>query len=713
MTATTPAFGIRARLHRLARRSVVAAIALGIVALPAPSAVSAATATPDPDEGAIELFVSAGANGVVAPGAPASATVTIENDTDSRLSAGRMLVELNSTPLTDHAAVTTWLDDGEATGGFTELGADATTTVDAGDRRSASIALTADVLDALAPGVYPVRASLSDATTGEGADLQRQSASAGSVLVITSSPLTAPVAAIVPITATPAGGALLTSDELAALTAPDGTLTAQLDGVSGTGAILAVDPAIPAAIRVLGTSAPAPALEWLARLEGLPNERFALQFGDADAATQAQAQLPALLGPESLRSYLDPADFPDAPDAPDATDAPTPTPTPTATPGDAPVLPDDETLTAIRGAATGVLWPRDDVTAADLDAFAGYLGAGVTTVVRSTVVAPAAAAHALAGEHDVLVVSAALSDALSAVADARDAAARASALATASAHLLLASSATAGGPLLVGLDRDENRTAAALRDAIAAVDGAPVGLATLRASESAPTQLVSEADPARASALGELLGDERRLADFATVLSDPAVLLTPERIRVLRTIAVGVRDSAFADEVAEHRAVTIKTLDAVGITPSSTIQLLSANADLPFGIRNDLPWPVTVDLSVASTDLRLDVQQVTPAVIPANTSTRVKVPVSARVGSGEVDLRLSLASRAGVSIGDSQTVRVAVRAEWETIGLTIFGGLAVLLIAVGVVRTVRRKRREAAAHETDAEDTTPTEETDA
>ena len=82
-------------------------------------------------------------------------------------------------------------------------------------------------------------------------------------------------------------------------------------------------------------------------------------------------------------------------------------------------------------------------------------------------------------------------------------------------------------------------------------------------------------------------------------------------------------------------------LDAVDIPPSSTIQLLTADADLPFSVRNDLPWPVNVELSVAPTDPRLEVEPVTAATMQPNTSGRVKVPVSARVGSGEVGADVS------------------------------------------------------------------------
>ncbi|HAN26073.1 MAG TPA: hypothetical protein DCP95_16120, partial [Microbacterium ginsengisoli] len=68
-----------------------------------------------------------------------------------------------------------------------------------------------------------------------------------------------------------------------------GLLDAELTAVAGTAAVLAVDPAVVASIRVLGSSAPASARAWLQRLMTLPNERFALQYGDADVATQLEA----------------------------------------------------------------------------------------------------------------------------------------------------------------------------------------------------------------------------------------------------------------------------------------------------------------------------------------------------------------------------------------------------------------------------------------
>lgn len=698
MTATTPA-GLRARVRRLTSAVAVGALALGIGSIATP-ALAADGDGDDPDAAGVELSLSLGVHGRVAPGAGASATVTVANETDAEISAGDVVIELNRTPLAHDASVTTWLDDAEAPGTFSALGSERSAVLAAGEDERVALSVDPTALADLAPGIYPVRASLSGASAASGDEVDERATTTESVLVIT--PTTAQVGVIVPVTATPADGVLLSTDELSDLTAPDGALTAVLDGVTGTAAVLAVDPAIPAAIRSRGTAAPDSAIEWLTRLDELPNERFALQFGDADATVQSQAQLPALLQPATLSPFLAPQDFPSvrATETPDPAVTATPAPVDQAGAG----LPDDAELTALDGSLDGILWPRAGVRAEDLATFETYLGAGTTTIVSSATTGGTSAAHGQAAEHELLVIDDTVSAAISDAADEPDDDARQQLLAAASARIYLAAAAAPDAPLLVGLERDESRDADALRDAISAVDTVGLDLTAIRATPAAAVTLAAaEVDTARVDALGQLLADEGSIAQFATVLDDPQVLIQRERIRLLRTIAVGVPAEEFERTVDARRDGTRSTLGAVSIPPSSTIQLLSAAADLPFSVRNDLPWPVTVRLAVASTDPRLDVATDIDVVVPANTSARVKVPVTARVGSGEVALRLSVYSPAGVLVDGPQIARVAVRAEWETIGLILFGSLAVLLIVGGVVRTVVRKRREHAETDADAD----------
>ena len=684
-TVIIPRTAPRARRHPLARVLavlIVTAMAaiLGILGAAAP-AVAEPTEEPATD-GTVTLSLSLGTHGTIPIGSPISGTVTVVNDTGQELSPARISLELGTVPLADSAAVTAWLGSGAGGGTLTSLFSAPTTAVGGDANLETPILAGSDLVQQLPSGVYAVNASLSGATTSDGTPWD---ATVRSVLTVR--PTAAPqVSVVVPITATPASGTLLGADELSTLTAADGALTAQLDAVTGTMAVLAVDPAIAAAIRVLGDAAPATAVAWLERLEALANETFALQFGDADVAAQSHAGLAAALAPTTLEPFMNAADFPED-------DAATPSPTPTPSASTAPTLPDTAELTALRGEIDGLLWPRGDVTADDLAVFDTYTGAPATTILPSTSVSETdAGGNARAGASAVLVHDAEISAMMSAAAAEPDDDLREALLAQANAELAFAGSPASG--ILIGLDRDEQRTAAALRDVVLATGTVP--LRALQGTAPIDVTPAGQPDAARASSLSTLLADEDALEAFGTILEDPQVLLAPERIRILRVLGVGLSDAQFESAVADHRAATATTLDSVAIQDPAPIQLISANVDLPVWIRNDLPWPVTLDLEVRPSDPRVVIDPYTSVEATAQSNTRVLIPVQSRVASGELQVRFTLWSPSGVAIGDPQSADVTVRAEWENIGLGILGSAIVLLLVFGIVRTVRRRRRERA-----------------
>lgn len=694
----SPRTGRPIRAHHGARVAVVFALAFGLIATPHLALPTAANAAADDSaqESTVALSLRAGVHGVVQPGAPVTVVASVQNDDDQDLTAGRITVELNRTPLASPEALNAWLDTGEAAGGFTPLGTDDSLESAASVNITVPISAPLSAVGDLAPGVYPLRGTLSST------DLSLD-ATASTVMIV-SADNSRQITALVPITATPANGSLLTADELTELTAPDGALTAQLEGVTGTLAVLAIDPLVPAAIRALGTAAPASATVWLTRLESLSNERFALQPGDADATVQARAQLPELLQPLTLDTYLDPAHF--APATPTATPAPTPSASPSASPTpSAPELPTYEELTVVSSATSHILWPLGDVETADLSTFDAYLDADTTTVLPSSSLAAKASALMDIDGHQVLASDAAASASFSGAAATLDDDIRENEIAAGIAHLTYA---PAGTPVLIGLDRDETRTAESLRETILSLSviAQPATLSDLRANPASAGTISAESGDQRAVALSGLLADEDRLTQFASILDDPAMLLAPERLNILHLIGVGDAGNFQAD-VTTHRMATVATLDAVGVQQPSPIQLFTSAAPLPVWLRNDLPWPVNVTLDARPSDARLDVQPRTEvAALPAS-NTRVKVPVEARVGSGQLNVHFSLSSPTGVQIGKEQTASVTVRAEWESIGLIILAGIIGILLVLGIIRTVVRRRKTKKSDAADETTVTP------
>lgn len=710
MTVTSP------RTRRALSMRVAATLAAVLLALGSPAAAGAAqsgAATPSPttDQGTTTFTLSPVGNGVVNPGDPLTVSVSMQNTTALATERVQVTLELGRTALRDRAALTRWLDG--STSGVTTVPVGATTleaVLPGEDQVTRGIMVPADdpALRGLAPGVYPLVASFPSAAG--------TTISTSAMIVPAEADLS--VGVVVPITAGPLTDALLSADQLAELTAPGGALTDQLDAVEGTLAVLAVDPAIPAAIRVLGSSAPPSAALWLQRLMNLGNPRFALQFGDADPAVQIEAGLGRPAVPSSLTAFMTADDFAVDPDA-----TPTPTPTPTADPAE-PVLPDLESLLDIGGARDAVFWPAPGQTGAEVVSVLGALGGdeqASLTMVPSAGTAGGIAgatvpAHGRAGDASLLIYDTDVSRELSTASRLDDTAQRGAPLTAATAYLAFAAADRPGGAVLVGLDRDLDRSRVGLRTAVLsafeAPGATPATLAGLVASPQSDVALTdATADPVRVAAASALFADEATLARFATILDEPRLLTGPERGDVLQLLSVAwlPLPAEAAAAVAAHRSATATTLGSVHLLPTNTINLFGSGAGLRFTVRNDLPYPVNLVLYATPNDLRLDVQRATDVVATAASNTRVEVPVQARLGNGEVTLALQLRSRASVAIGPPETVQVNVRAEWEGFGLTALGVLVGGLVLLGVIRTVRRMRARSGAGASDApsDDTEP------
>lgn len=475
------------------------------------------------------------------------------------------------------------------------------------------------------------------------------------------------VAVIVPITAPPIEAGILSAAELSDLTADDGALTAQLDAVEGTAAILAVDPAIPAAIRALGDAAPDAAAAWLERLLALPNDRFALQFGDADVTPQLDAGLDAPLVPTHLGNFLDES-------AADATLS---------------------SLLDVGSDGPALFWPApgsaDDETVAALTAGAD---ARVLAPASSTVDGAPALGDA------VLAYDDGLADALMTAAEETDPDALALDTEVARAQLWLEELA-ADEPLLIAFDRGDTEHLAAAVETVTSLSGREtVGLDEILEVGSGSVALEeAPADEGRVAAVTAYLDDQAGLTTISTALAEPAAFLGETRAELQQLLAVGWQGDPDAWGV---RATALAALNddrahAIEVQQQQPVQLLSGSAPMPVWIRNDLPYPAEVTIVAISDDPRLVIEQRTVVTAQPDSVTRAKVDVKARVGSGDVTVHYSLESAAGTQIGPTRDADVTVRASWERVGLGVLGAIIVLFLGIGGVRQARRRRRTRAA----------------
>jgi murein biosynthesis integral membrane protein MurJ len=731
-------------------RTVLAAAASALVAtglVIAPSAVDVADAATNSrpaapaaaQAGTTSVQLTPGGRGVLDLGDDLSLTLTVTNDTDTALPAGRADLDIIRPVVGTRDILTDWLGDTTPDGYPGEPMDDVTIPAVPAHRSVTVDSISVPFADVRLGTLNPF-----------GARRIAASYVAGSTVAVGRSAFTwnpgvdpAPVdvAVAMPVTVPATADGLLSANTLAADTALDGTLTQQLDAAEGHSVALAVDPRIIASIRVLGDDAPSSATAWLDRLEGLRNEKFPLSYADADVTGLRQAGLPGIAAPISFDRAI--AAAVDADRFPGATPSPTPSSTatdpatdPTEGPADqgssaqepaegatAPsdtATPDDGTTDAGTGAGATiptsaslvsfpwstdtVAWPVEGtVAAADLPALgeAGYRSTILSSANTSAGGSTTVAAAEQIGSAGALVSDQAMSDLLRDAAEARTPVAYETAMSRLRATLAtIAVQGTATGPLLLTLDRSWPTDSTRLEQSLSALEStpwiAPTDFSTVVDAKAGSLTLQRSDDgDDRLTVLRRLVRSEQALVDFASAVTDPAQVTAPARLTTLAAASNAWRadTDGLTEQVDRIAASHEKTIRSVGIVNSSDITLLGDRSSLPISVRNRSDWPVTVFLTVTPSNsfLRIERNAVEVTIQPRS-STRTTFPVQS-VANGKVALSMALTSRTGARIATPATVEINVQAQWETVITAVAAIAVVAVFGLGILRNVRRRLR--------------------
>lgn len=257
--------------------------------------------------------------------------------------------------------------------------------------------------------------------------------------------------------------------------------------------------------------------------------------------------------------------------------------------------------------------------------------------------------------------------------------------------------------VLVVTDRAWTPDAAATAATLTEVDAAPfVDLQPVASLMGAPADdVVRETLPNTSVAgSGLTVAQLNRLStqvSLVTALSEVAA--DPQALRAGYLDQVAAVTSVAWDADPEGRAAQVRTaldagdaiLSGISVVEGSTLNLINESGALPVAIRNDLPQAVDVSVALRPDDTRLSVDAPVAVSIAPGSSTLVQIPVRA-IGSGDVTVRVQILAAEGNVVAAPSQFSVRIRAEWESVGTAVVGGLLVLLLVGGIVRTVRRGR---------------------
>lgn len=261
--------------------------------------------------------------------------------------------------------------------------------------------------------------------------------------------------------------------------------------------------------------------------------------------------------------------------------------------------------------------------------------------------------------------------------------------------------------LLVERDSASNMDVKDLNDRLAAINNSwstPAPLAELEqlASTKANDGTEIEREPLPVSSTDPYRINEQELATASKTVSTTQnmVSIYNEPAKIAGST---LRLTEVATSSAWRQGKFMVVIDDVGCRnkiignmlrtlPSSTINLIDSSAHLPVRVSNDTSQPAKVTIHLRPSRSLLRSKGDTTAVIPANSQTTVMVPVNA-VGSGDIDVKVSMKNALGQPVGSSSTVHMRVRANWESWFTWGLGSVFSVLMVAGIVRTVHRGRR--------------------
>ena len=504
-----------------------------------------------------------------------------------------------------------------------------------------------------------------------------------------SAPGLAGFVSVVPLVAPADGADYLDALTLEDLTKSGGLLQRQLAAAS-SGSIVAVDPRLVASIVRLEDETPLSARSWLTQVQALPAPTFALQYGDADPALQGQVGFSQLL-PVSYAgvSALDNGQF-NSDWNPTFQNIVWAEPNTLTSPA----------LTAIISRAA----PLPSVGAPDVADVPTLLIAGSGNAALPEGSRASLSREATPGAAETSVDALVLNDPLtSALRSAEQAPTNTSwgqSVAEAGTYLAIVAS-KGGGVLAGGFSRSLPDSPASLRtaDTLAYLRNLPwvasESFTTARDQNAVTTNLVETPEsPERRDGGSRVYASFTQLQNFATASSQPELVsgYAGRSLSPLLSVAWIGAESEWSDALALMALTTRGYIDDVHFGLTSNINMVGGQASIPITVVNGHSFDVTLSVHAVPSNPRLTVGEDQLVMIPADSQGTVKIPVAARVGNGDVNLTLSLASPSGEPVGEAVVVPVSVRADWEGFGLVIMATLFCALVVTGVIRTLRRRR---------------------
>ena len=211
-------------------------------------------------------------------------------------------------------------------------------------------------------------------------------------------------------------------------------------------------------------------------------------------------------------------------------------------------------------------------------------------------------------------------------------------------------------------------------------------------------------DADTSTAISAMSSSLTSLGPLAKATDDPDAVYDSVTPQILPALAAQRTPSEQLDSATAMTSQITGMLSAVSVEPSSAVNLINKSANFPVLVRNNLPWPIHVDVTLVPDDPRLRATPALSQTLAAQGATTVEVPVGA-IGSGDIAVTYKVTTPDGVVLDDSQTVTVRMRAGWEDAITAVIASLFAALFLVGITRSLRKRAARKAQGSPEADST--------
>ncbi|GEM_PF-6784187 len=200
-------------------------------------------------------------------------------------------------------------------------------------------------------------------------------------------------------------------------------------------------------------------------------------------------------------------------------------------------------------------------------------------------------------------------------------------------------------------------------------------------------------DSAIASVLGEIRSLIKSGINHANFLQNPEEFKESQYARLIAFTSAGwVEEQERFNQFVEEQKPRLSALaEGIKLEVADSINIFGSNAHIPVVIQNPFPQEVTLTVLISSkTSAVTEMAQL--VTLPAQSRTTEKIAPQVHE-NGEAIIDITLVSESGAVVASATNIKLNVQTEWESVGVISIIAVVVLLLALGIIRSIKKRRK--------------------